>query len=156
MRIFRATICRVVLSLLLLLKMSVSGACCCSGFAAPLANTTACARTCDCCCKDATRTGACCHRPDSREDAEDEECNAVLNPGCAANCDCDFIHDGRLPFLSRATEKGFEHPSEFNPGLVNTSLEASSPAVPNQNRVPRVTDESTHNGRQARLCVWRN
>ena len=156
MRVFRATIWRVVLSTLLLLKMSVSGSCCCSRFASTLVAVVHCATSCDCCCSEANETNSCCHPTTSDADSRHASKCGVSLPGCSTDCDCDVVERGRQAFLSRATEKGFENPSGVKFGFLNASETLASSAVLAEKWMPSVECESTHNNRQARLCVWRN
>ncbi len=156
MRVFRATICRTVLSILLLVKMSVSGACCCSVFASALANTLACETSCGCCCSGIDETSSCCQHPGLfKGDEEQSRCGTDVLPGCSASCDCDFVDDA-LPFISRTSENGFQSHSAMVPGFVSRLEDFVSPMIPAERRAPDSGRESIHNNRQARLCVWQN
>ena len=156
MSVFRATICRTVLSILLLVKMSVSGACCCSVLPTALANTLLCEASCGCCCSGIDETSSCCqHSSLVKSDEDHSRCGTEFLPGCSSSCDCDLA-DHAIAFISRTSENGFRTDFATAPGFLSRLEDSVSPTISGERRASEFEGELSHNNRQARLCVWQN
>ncbi len=142
---------QVVLAALMLWPIKVPTAGCCILAAAGNLTSVTCQHTCDCCCfrSEQQRSSSCCV---NRDNATSPQCSAE----CYRDCDCNlFVPTPRLFDSRRVTD---ELKRQDGPAHIVCDMAVIPAATLTDvcRDVLATRDSTTHNLRQAMLCVWQN